>query len=77
MAKSNDKVIKAFVSGRTNRENALKSKPKGYEKDHPEIELLKLRNFTMGRQLTDEEVTSTRFAERLADLLGVFKPFVG
>lgn len=48
----------------------------GYDKDHPDIALLRLRNFTLGRKLSDEEVVAPDFAEKLKDLMGVLHPFV-
>ncbi|KAF2149602.1 hypothetical protein K461DRAFT_231011 [Myriangium duriaei CBS 260.36] len=74
--KSAEKVVKTFVSNRTNVEGALKSRPQGYDKDHPDIALLRLRNFTIGRKLNDDEVSSTGFMERVLELASVMKPFV-
>lgn len=68
------KAVKAFVG--MNTENALKTKPKGYEKDNPNIELLKLRNFTIGKKLKDEEVLGPGGLERVAELVGILTPFV-
>ncbi|KAH6610586.1 glycoside hydrolase family 92 [Trichoderma cornu-damae] len=45
-------VVKAFVG--KNQENALKKKPMGYEVTHRDIELLKLRNYTVGTKIDDD-----------------------
>jgi len=68
------KAIKAFAA--SNAENALKTKPKGYETDNPNIELLKLKNFTIGKSLKDEEVADPKGIETIARLIGTMAPFV-
>ncbi len=50
------------------RSIALKTAPKGYAKDDPAIGFLRLKSFTVSRQLSDEEVSSTDFSDRLMDL---------
>ncbi|KAL9108881.1 MAG: hypothetical protein Q9227_006412 [Pyrenula ochraceoflavens] len=72
---SNDegKAVKAFVG--QNTENALKTKPKGYEADHPNISLLRLRNFTLGKKLADDEVLGSGALERIAGIVDVLVPF--
>jgi uncharacterized protein (TIGR02453 family) len=39
----------------------LKTMPKGYPKDHPQIELLKHKSFIVSHPLTDKEVTDKKF----------------
>ena len=73
-ANDEKKAVKAFTT--SNAENALKTKPKGYDADHPNIELLKLKNFTIGRSLTDEEVADTRVIETVSRLISTMAPFV-
>lgn len=48
----------------------------GYEADHPNIELLKLKNFTVGKKLADEEVVGSQGLQRVADLVSCMVPFV-
>ena len=48
----------------------------GYEADHPNIELLRLRNYTIGRKLKDEEVLSSKATDTIVDLMGTMTPFV-
>ncbi len=74
IANDERKAVKAFVG--MNTENALKTKPKGYEKDNPNIELLKLRNFTIGKKLKDEEVLGPGGLGRIGELIGILTPFV-
>ena len=47
-----------------------------YAEDHPDIALLRLRNFTIGRKLKDEEVLGPGGLTRIVDLLGTLTPFV-
>lgn len=68
------KAVKAFTA--CNAGNALKSKPKGFEADHKDISLLRLKNFTVGRKLRDEEVLGEKGMDRIAYLLSKLVPFV-
>jgi hypothetical protein len=48
----------------------------GYDADNPNIELLRLRNFTIGKKISDDEVTSVRGLDTIVDLIGTMTPFV-
>ncbi len=74
IANDEKKAVKAFVG--MNTENMLKTKPKGYETDNPNIDLLKLRNYTIGKKLKDEEVLGPGGLGRVAELIGILTPFV-
>lgn len=50
--------------------------PQGYDAGHADIDLLRLRNYTIGRKLTDKELLGTGGMDRIADLLSCMKPFV-
>ena len=73
-AKKETEAVKAFA--KCNEENMLKTKPKGFEADHPDILLLRLRNFTMGKKVRDEDVLGEKGLENLLALLEVLVPFV-
>ncbi|QKX57050.1 uncharacterized protein TRUGW13939_04158 [Talaromyces rugulosus] len=68
------KAVKAFVS--QNQESALKTKPKGYNQDNPNIELLRLRSFTVGKALPDDVFLGPNAQERIGNLIEVLVPFV-
>ncbi|EED19344.1 conserved hypothetical protein [Talaromyces stipitatus ATCC 10500] len=68
------KAVKAFVD--QNQESALKTKPKGYEHDNPNIDLLRLRSYTVGKPLPDEILLSPDAQERIESLIEVLVPFV-
>ena len=54
----------------------LKSAPKGYEKDHPELDLLRLKSITVTRALTDAQITSPRLIEESLATFKVMRPFL-
>ena len=49
--------------------------PKGYEPDNPNIELLKLKQYIVKKNFTDEEVTSPNFAKNIAAAYKETLPF--
>ena len=68
-----DKTFREFypsISGET-----LKTMPKGYPKDHPEIELLKRKQLFFDHHFTDKEVTSSDFGEKVVKGIALLKPF--
>jgi uncharacterized protein (TIGR02453 family) len=67
-------AVKAFV--KSNAESALKTRPKGFDAEHPDIALLRLRSYTMSCRLADDEVLGERGMKRIADLLAALKPFI-
>ena len=48
----------------------------GYDADNPNIELLRLRNFTIGKKISDEQVTSPSGLDTIVNLIGTMTPFV-
>ena len=49
---------------------------KGYEADNPNIDLLRLRNYTIGHKLKDAEVLGYGGLGRIVQLIGILTPFV-
>ncbi|MCJ1469921.1 hypothetical protein MMC07_008565 [Pseudocyphellaria aurata] len=74
VAKDEKKVVKGFID--VNSSDMLKTKPKGYQAENPNIGLLRLRSFTIGRKLKDEEVLSPGALKQITDLIGILTPFV-
>lgn len=71
----NDKNFKKeFGSLDVNENNSLKSMPRGYEKDHPAIEFLKLKNFTASQTYDISEVTKKDFVKKMSEKLIALKP---
>lgn len=56
--------------------NANATCAQGYAADHKDIELLRLRNFTLGTKLRDDEVVGAKGLERIAGLIETMVPFV-
>jgi uncharacterized protein (TIGR02453 family) len=54
----------------------LKRVPSGFPADHPDAELLKLKDVTFGRGLTEGEVTSPELADTLAAALATGLPLL-
>ncbi|EEB99115.1 hypothetical protein MPER_01264, partial [Moniliophthora perniciosa FA553] len=57
-------------------EDELKVAPKGIEKTHPDIDLLKCRSFAVIHRFLDSEVLEPDFKDKLAEVVGVLQPFV-
>lgn len=51
-------------------------KCQGYDADNPNIDLLRLRNFTIGKKISDEEVISPNGLDTIVDLICAMIPFV-
>lgn len=62
------------VFGSLSQENALKTAPKGYEKDHPAIEFLKLKSFVATATFPGREVLQKDFVSKTAKKLRALKP---
>jgi uncharacterized protein (TIGR02453 family) len=67
---------KAFVRyfKKLDEEHKLKTIPKGYDKNHPFIELLKLKSFTVTSELKDETVTGKDFVKHSISVFKAVKP---
>lgn len=52
----------------------LKTAPKGYSKDHPNIEWLKLKSFIVETSFTDQQVTGKKFISLVASTCRTIKP---
>jgi hypothetical protein len=53
----------------------LKTVPKGYSKEHPEIELLKRKQLFFMHRYTDKEVASKDFGKMVLKGIQLLKPF--
>ena len=51
-------------------------KCQGYDADNPNIELLRLRNFTIGKKISDEEVIGPNGLDTIVDVICAMIPFV-
>ncbi|KAN0098684.1 Conserved hypothetical protein (DUF2461) domain containing protein [Hyaloscypha variabilis] len=72
--KDEKKVVAAFC--KMSADNALKTKPKGYAADHQDVALLKLRNFVLRRNISDEEITSENALNIVGEIVEAIEPFI-
>lgn len=65
-----------FVStfGSLNGEQ-LKTAPKGFDKEHPDIDLLRYKQFIFGKNFSDKEVLSPDFINQVNDTFTKMRPF--
>lgn len=70
----NEKKFKKAFGG-FEQTDAVKSAPKGFDKDHENIDLIKLKSFVVKRPFTDEEVQSEDFAITLVEHFRMLRPF--
>ena len=48
----------------------------GYEADNPNIELLRLRNFTLGKRLPDKDILGKDAISHVTEIITALVPFV-
>ena len=53
----------------------LKSAPQGYAKDHPAIDLIRLKQYLVSKKFTDEEVLTASFIETAIQTFQRMRPF--
>ncbi|KAK6526669.1 hypothetical protein TWF281_009873 [Arthrobotrys megalospora] len=67
-------ALKSFLD--RNSEGALKTAPKGYDKEHPDIDLLRLKSYTVGKRIKDSEILLPNSMEFIVDVLRTLEPFI-
>lgn len=65
--------IKSFFGGITGDE--LKTSPKGYDKDHQAIDLIRKKQYVLSRPFDDKTVTSKDFVHTLSESFRKMKPY--
>ncbi len=53
----------------------LKTAPKGFPKDHPDIDLLRYKSFIVSKQFSDKEVTTSGFANEVLNHFQAMRTF--
>ncbi len=53
----------------------VKTAPKGFDKNHPAIELLRKKQFILTRKFSDKEVLAPDFVTKLDETFQAFRPF--
>jgi uncharacterized protein (TIGR02453 family) len=70
---SEKKFKKMFPKGLDDFDK-LKTAPKGYPKDHPQLEWLKHKSFIVSHYFSDKEVADKKFGKNVADCCKTLKP---
>ncbi|MGB5983002.1 MAG: DUF2461 domain-containing protein [Nonlabens sp.] len=66
--------IQEYFNGLSSDPKKLKTAPQGYDKGHEHIELLRRKNFTVMKQLTEDEVTGSHFIDLVEEAYLKMKP---
>ena len=53
----------------------VKTAPRGYDKDHPDIDLIRKKQYIVMRSFTDGEMGSPEFASQVVETFGRMRPF--
>ena len=54
----------------------MEAAPKGYDKDHPHLELLKLKSFLVEHPFSDADVTAKTYKKKLIEAMRTARPLV-
>ncbi len=71
---ANKNFKKVFNDFDRNETNVLKNPPRGYEKEHPAIEYLKLKSFETSQKFDIKEILEPDFVARMCQKLILLKP---
>jgi len=55
--------------------NALKTAPRGFDKEHPDMDLIKMKQFIVTRYFSDEEVLSPNFLQEIDASYKSMRPY--
>jgi uncharacterized protein (TIGR02453 family) len=66
---------KKYFGGKFESFSELKTAPRGFDKEHPDIELLRKKGFIASRSFTDEEVLAPNFSEEVDKSFQALRPF--
>lgn len=71
---NDENYIKHF-GGKFESLSELKTAPRGFDKEHPEVDLLRKKGFIASRNLTDSEVLSPDFIDNVDESFRALRPF--
>lgn len=69
------KEYKNIFGGQFESFEELKTAPRGFDKEHPDVDLLRKKGFIASRSFTDEEVLSENFIEEVDKSYKALRPF--
>jgi len=55
--------------------NSLKTPPRVFDKEHSDIDLIRMKQFIAVRNFTDEEVLAPNFFEEISNSYKVMRPY--
>ena len=67
--------FKKAYGGKFEAWGPVKTAPKGFSKEHPNIDLIRLKNFVVTHPFTDAEVTAPDFSEKVVHHFELLRPF--
>lgn len=77
-----DKPLRKIISNKTFvsyfgklEGDELKTAPSGFEKDHPAIDLIRKKQYLVGRNFTDKEITAPDFGKEVVKTFEAMRPF--
>lgn len=79
---TDDTELRKIMSSKSFKDNfgtiegdQLKTCPKGFDKEHPAVDLLRYKQFIISKKFTDEEALSPDFAKKVSDTFKKMRPF--
>ncbi len=69
------KEFQKYFGGKFESFSELKTAPRGFDKEHPEVSLLRKKGFIASRSFTDAEVLSSSFIEEVDKSFRALRPF--
>ncbi len=73
---SDKNFIKEFDKLDDSEEYKLSRPPKGYDKDHPDVEWLKLNSYIVWHEYNEKDIMSKNFVKEMAKTAKTMKPFL-
>jgi uncharacterized protein (TIGR02453 family) len=70
-----DKKYRKHFGGEFKSFSELKTAPRGFNKEHPDVDLLRKKGFIASKNFTDEEVLSPNFIEEVDKSFLALRPF--
>ena len=70
-----DPTYQHYFGGTFESLEELKTAPRGFDKDHPELDLLRKKGFIAQRNFTDAEVLSENFITEVDNTFNALRPF--
>jgi uncharacterized protein (TIGR02453 family) len=70
-----DKEFKEHFGNEFESFSELKTAPRGFDKAHPDVDLLRKKGFIASKSFTDEEVLSTNFINQVDESFKAMRPF--